>query len=62
MNADENMSTTSTTTNHQNETVNEEADTKLAAMGYKSELRRSLSFFSVLGLSFAIMAVPFGES
>ena len=40
----------------------EEADVKLAAMGYKSELPRSLSFVSVLGLSFAIMAVPFGES
>lgn len=38
------------------------ADAKLAAMGYKSELPRSLSMFSVLGLSFAIMAVPFGES
>lgn len=37
-------------------------DAKLAAMGYKSELPRSLSMFSVLGLSFAIMAVPFGES
>jgi len=39
-----------------------DADAKLAAMGYKAELPRSLSFFSVLGLSFAIMAVPFGES
>ncbi|CAF1391662.1 unnamed protein product, partial [Rotaria sordida] len=39
-----------------------EADVQLAAMGYKAELPRSLSFFSVLGLSFAIMAVPFGES
>lgn len=38
------------------------AETKLAAMGYKSELPRTLSMFSVLGLSFAIMAVPFGES
>jgi amino acid permease (GABA permease) len=38
------------------------ADTKLAAMGYKAELPRSLSFFSVLGLSFAIMGVPYGES
>jgi amino acid permease (GABA permease) len=45
------------------QTINgEEADAKLAAMGYKAELPRSLSFFSVLGLSFAIMAVPFGES
>lgn len=40
----------------------ENADAKLAAMGYTAELPRSLSFFSVLGLSFAIMAVPFGES
>jgi len=37
-------------------------DDQLTALGYKSELRRSLSFFSVLGLSFAIMAVPVGES
>ena len=40
----------------------DDANTKLAAMGYQSELPRSLSFFSILGLSFAIMAVPFGES
>ena len=46
-----------------NEDMNvDEADNRLAAMGYKSELPRSLSFFSILGLSFAIMAVPFGES
>lgn len=45
------------------ETVEDEnSDAKLATMGYKAELPRSLSFFSVLGLSFAIMAVPFGES
>ncbi|UJR32618.1 hypothetical protein I4U23_020078 [Adineta vaga] len=50
------------TIDHQQEIVTQEADAKLAAMGYKSELPRSLSFFSVLGLSFAIMAVPFGES
>ncbi|PBP28132.1 GABA permease [Diplocarpon rosae] len=31
-------------------------------MGYKSELPRSLSMMSILGLSFAIMAVPFGLS
>lgn len=31
-------------------------------MGYKAELPRNLSMFSVLGLSFAIMAVPFGLS
>ena len=34
----------------------------LANMGYKSELPRSLSMMSILGLSFAIMAVPFGLS
>jgi hypothetical protein len=32
------------------------ADADLAKMGYKSELPRSLSMLSVLGLSFAIMA------
>lgn len=42
--------------------VSNGADAQLAAMGYKAELPRSLSFFSVLGLSFAIIAVPFGES
>ena len=31
-------------------------------MGYKVELPRSLSFFSVLGLSFAVMTVSVGES
>ena len=31
-------------------------------MGYESELPRNLSMLSVLGLSFAIMAVPFGQS
>lgn len=38
------------------------ADDALARMGYKSELPRSLSMISVLGLSFAIMAVPYGLS
>ncbi|KAI1849793.1 hypothetical protein JX265_012258 [Neoarthrinium moseri] len=38
------------------------ADDALAKMGYKSELPRSLSMLSVLGLSFAIMAVPYGLS
>ncbi|CAF1133221.1 unnamed protein product [Rotaria magnacalcarata] len=46
----------------ENHTASSDADAQLAAMGYKAELPRSLSFFSVLGLSFAIMAVPFGES
>ena len=39
-----------------------EASTRLEEMGYKQELRRSLGMVSVLGLSFAIMAVPFGTS
>ncbi|TVY21443.1 Amino-acid permease [Lachnellula arida] len=37
-------------------------DSALESMGYKSELPRSLSMMSILGLSFAIMAVPFGLS
>ncbi|QSZ32892.1 hypothetical protein DSL72_002473 [Monilinia vaccinii-corymbosi] len=37
-------------------------DAALASMGYKAELPRSLSMLSILGLSFAIMAVPFGFS
>ncbi|KAI7215602.1 putative GABA permease [Hortaea werneckii] len=42
--------------------VNHAADSQLAQMGYKAELPRSLSMLSVLGLSFAIMAVPYGLS
>nr|POE84621.1 amino-acid permease bat1 [Quercus suber] len=38
------------------------ADADLAKLGYKSELPRSLSMLSILGMSFAIMAVPFGLS
>ncbi|KAK2750353.1 hypothetical protein FQN57_003833 [Myotisia sp. PD_48] len=38
------------------------ADAALAKMGYKSELPRNLGMMSVLGLSFAIMAAPFGLS
>lgn len=38
------------------------AEDKLASMGYVQELPRSLSMITVLGLSFAIMAVPFGLS
>lgn len=37
------------------------ADDALERMGYKAELPRSLSMISVLGLSFAIMAVPYGK-
>ncbi|KAI5818940.1 putative gaba permease [Pyronema omphalodes] len=36
------------------------ADAALAHMGYKAELPRNLSMISILGLSFAIMATPFG--
>ncbi|KAI5291400.1 hypothetical protein KEM54_005015 [Ascosphaera aggregata] len=38
------------------------ADAALASMGYKSELPRNLGMMSILGLSFAIMAAPFGLS
>jgi amino acid transporter len=38
------------------------ADQALARLGYKAELPRNLSMMSILGLSFAIMAVPFGLS
>ncbi|CAF2925168.1 unnamed protein product [Rotaria sp. Silwood2] len=51
-----------TTAVNKKDAVSSQADAQLAAMGYKAELPRSLSFFSVLGLSFAIIAVPFGES
>ncbi|KAF1982185.1 amino acid permease-like protein [Aulographum hederae CBS 113979] len=39
-----------------------EADAALERLGYVGELPRNLSMLSVLGLSFAIMAVPFGIS
>ncbi|KAL4900280.1 hypothetical protein BDW74DRAFT_162011 [Aspergillus multicolor] len=42
--------------------VDASADEALARMGYKSELPRNLSMMSILGLSFAIMAAPFGLS
>ncbi|KAF2203303.1 amino acid permease-like protein [Delitschia confertaspora ATCC 74209] len=42
--------------------VDASADSALAKMGYTSELPRNLSMLSVLGMSFAIMAVPFGLS
>ena len=38
------------------------ADQALATLGYKGELPRNLSMLSILGLSFAIMAVPYGLS
>lgn len=42
--------------------VDAAADEALARMGYKSELPRNLSMLSILGLSFAIMAAPYGLS
>ncbi|QVM11276.1 hypothetical protein D8B26_005929 [Coccidioides posadasii str. Silveira] len=42
--------------------ANANADEALARMGYKSELPRNLSMLSVLGLSFAIIAAPYGLS
>lgn len=41
---------------------NAESEAALAKLGYVSELPRNLSMMSILGLSFAIMAVPFGLS
>ncbi|GAB0132381.1 hypothetical protein EsDP_00000819 [Epichloe bromicola] len=38
------------------------ADQALANLGYTSELPRTLGMMSILGLSFAIMAVPYGLS
>ncbi|KAJ9091703.1 hypothetical protein QFC19_008994 [Naganishia cerealis] len=40
----------------------DDPSSRLKEMGYDQELRRSLGMVSVLGLSFAIMAVPFGLS
>jgi hypothetical protein len=37
----------------------DETKKRLAEMGYEQELKRSLSMISILGLSFAIIAVPF---
>ncbi|KAK1140791.1 hypothetical protein N8T08_009897 [Aspergillus melleus] len=42
--------------------IDANANEALARMGYKSELPRNLSMLSVLGLSFAIMAAPYGLS
>ncbi|KAL4809401.1 amino acid/polyamine transporter I [Aspergillus unguis] len=47
---------------HQADPPNASADEALARMGYKSELPRNLSMLSILGLSFAIMAAPYGLS
>ena len=40
----------------------DETKKKLAEMGYEQELKRSLTMISILGLSFAIIAVPFVQS
>jgi len=51
------------TTSSPNEVNNlNSASARLEEMGYKEELTRNLGMVSVLGLSFAIMAVPFGTS
>ncbi|KAK7533602.1 polyamine transporter TPO5 [Phyllosticta citricarpa] len=42
--------------------VEASANAALEQMGYKAELPRNLSMLSILGMSFAIMAVPFGLS
>ncbi len=42
--------------------IDHAADADLANMGYESKLPRTLSMLSILGLSFAIMAVPYGYS
>ncbi|QIX01753.1 hypothetical protein AMS68_007270 [Peltaster fructicola] len=49
-------------TNMRKGSVNSTADAHLATLGYTSQLPRHLSMLSILGLSFAIMAVPFGLS
>ncbi|WWC87119.1 uncharacterized protein L201_002005 [Kwoniella dendrophila CBS 6074] len=47
---------------HNNGKHNSDVTTRLEEMGYKQELKRNLGMISILGLSFAIMAVPFGTS
>lgn len=42
--------------------VDHAADADLAKLGYESRLPRNLSMLSILGLSFAIIAAPFGSS
>jgi len=43
----------------ENVETSEKTQKRLAEMGYEQELKRSLGMISILGLSFAIMAVPF---
>ncbi|EPQ30757.1 uncharacterized protein PFL1_01658 [Pseudozyma flocculosa PF-1] len=38
------------------------ADARLASMGYEAQLKRNLGMMTILGLSFSIMAAPFGLS
>lgn len=45
-----------------NGSVDNAADADLAKLGYESKLPRNLSMLSILGLSFAIIAAPFGTS
>ncbi|KIV86539.1 hypothetical protein PV11_02142 [Exophiala sideris] len=42
--------------------IDQNADAGLAKLGYKAELPRNLSMLSVMGLSMAIIATPFGLS
>ncbi|KAK4580349.1 hypothetical protein LTR86_000552 [Recurvomyces mirabilis] len=60
---DDNPARRMSATNDRKASIGEHAaDADLAKLGYKGELPRSLSMLSVLGLSFAIMAVPYGTS
>ncbi|KAK3672922.1 hypothetical protein LTR78_007275 [Recurvomyces mirabilis] len=60
---DDNPARRTSATNDRKASIGEHAaDADLAKLGYKGELPRSLSMLSVLGLSFAIMAVPYGTS
>ena len=57
-----NTNTTTTTMERPKGPAAGDADQALARLGYKGELPRNLSMMSILGMSFAIMAVPFGIS
>jgi hypothetical protein len=50
------------TSSVENGLVVDETTAHLQNMGYKQEMKRNLGMVSVLGLSFAIMAVPYGSS
>lgn len=49
-------------TSVENGSMLDETTAHLQNMGYKQEMKRNLGMVSVLGLSFAIMAVPYGSS